>query len=53
MNSDTFVVEEEAPGKVLCRLVTLRFQGSVLHMEVRDVIADSLESYDAEMVREP
>lgn len=53
VNDATFVLEQEAPGKVLSRRVTLDFQGDTLSFEAHDRITDSVDIYNARMVVAP
>jgi len=53
VNDATFVLEQEAPRKVLRRRVTLNFQGDTLSFEVHDRITDSVDSYIASMTEAP
>jgi len=52
-NNDTFIIEQEAPGKVLRRRVTLNFEGDGLNFEIYDRITDSVELYSARMSGAP
>jgi len=51
MNGETFVVEQEAPGKVLRRRATLSFHGDALRFELHDLITNSIDIYNAKMAR--
>ncbi len=53
VNGASFVLEQEAPGKVLCRRVTLNFQGDTLSFETHDRITDSVDIYSARMTEAP
>ena len=53
VNGNTFMLEQEAPGKVLRRGVTMTFKGDTLSFEVHDRITDSVHIYNAKMVGEP
>ncbi len=46
-NDETFILEQEAIGRVLRRRITLNFQGETLSFEVHDRITDSSEIYNA------
>ncbi|MCP4570793.1 MAG: serine hydrolase [bacterium] len=50
LDGETFVLEQEAPGKALRRRATLSFQGDTLTFEIRDEITGSVEIYTADMV---
>jgi len=49
VNGETFVLEQEAPGKVLRRRVTLNFQGDTLSFEAHDRVTDSVDSFSAKL----
>jgi len=49
VNGETFVLEQEAPGKVLRRRLTLIFQGDMLRFEVHDRITDTVDIFSARM----
>ncbi len=53
VNDETFILEQEAPGKVLRRSITLNFQGDTLSFEVHDRITDSVDVYHAKMAEIP
>jgi len=48
-NGESFVLEQEAPGKVLRRRVTLNFQGDTLSFKIHDRVTNSIEVYNARM----
>jgi CubicO group peptidase (beta-lactamase class C family) len=52
-NSETFVLEQEALGKVLRRRATLHFHGDTLSFETHDRITDSIDNYSARMTGAP
>jgi len=49
VNGETFILEQESPGKVLRRRTTLNFQGATLSFEVHDRVTDSVDIYSAKM----
>jgi CubicO group peptidase (beta-lactamase class C family) len=53
VNGETFIVEQEALGKVLRRRVTLTFQGDTLSFEAHDRVTDSVDNYSAKMAAAP
>ena len=53
MSGETFILEQEAPGKVLRRSVTLNFQGHTLSFEAHDRVTDSVDFYSATMAGVP
>ena len=53
VNGETFVLEQELPGKVLRRRVTLSFQGDTLSFEIHDRVTDSVDIYSAKMAAAP
>jgi CubicO group peptidase (beta-lactamase class C family) len=53
VNGETFILEQEAIGKVLRRRVTLDFQGDTLSFEAHDRVNDSVDLYRAKMVGAP
>jgi hypothetical protein len=52
-NGESLTLEQEAPGKVLRRRLTLSFQGDNLSLEAQDRITDSIETYSARMAKAP
>jgi CubicO group peptidase (beta-lactamase class C family) len=53
INGDTFILEQEALGKVLRRRVTLNFEGDTLSFEAHDRVTDSVDIYSAKMAGAP
>lgn len=53
VNDETFVLEQEAPGKVLRRRARLNFHGDTLRFEIHDRISDSIDIFGAKMVGAP
>jgi len=53
VNGETFILEQEAIGKVLRRRITLNFEGDTLSFEVHDRITNSVNIYGAKMVGAP
>jgi CubicO group peptidase (beta-lactamase class C family) len=52
-SGESFILEEEAPGKVVSRRVHMIFHGETLSFEVHDRIADSVETYLARTAEAP
>ena len=52
-NVDTFVIEQEAIGKVLRRRITFNFRGETLNFEVQDKITGLIEHFSATMAGAP
>jgi len=53
VNDETFLLEQEAVGKVLSRRITLNFQGDTLSFEAHDRITDSVDIYSATIAGAP
>jgi CubicO group peptidase (beta-lactamase class C family) len=53
VDRDTFVLEQEALGKVVRRRVTLNFHGDTLNFETHDRVTDAVDVYGATMVGPP
>jgi CubicO group peptidase (beta-lactamase class C family) len=53
IDDDTFVLEQEAIGKVLRRRATLNFQGDALSFEIHDRITDTVDTHSARMTEAP
>jgi CubicO group peptidase (beta-lactamase class C family) len=53
VNDETFILEQEALGKVLRRRATLNFEGDTLSFEVHDRVTDSVDIYSARMAGAP
>ncbi|MDH3216924.1 MAG: beta-lactamase family protein [Candidatus Krumholzibacteria bacterium] len=53
VNGETFILEQEAPGKVLRRRATLTFQGDTLRFEVHDRVTDSVDIFSAKTAGAP
>ena len=53
VNGETFVLEQEALGKVLRRRVTLSFEGDTLSFEIHDRVTGSVDIYSAKMAGIP
>ena len=53
VNGETFILEQEARGKVLRRCVTLSFQGDALSFKVHDLVTDSVDIYYAKVAGIP
>lgn len=53
INGQSLTLEQEAPGKVLRRRITLNFQGDTLNFEAHDQITNSSEVYSAKMAEVP
>jgi CubicO group peptidase (beta-lactamase class C family) len=49
VDGETFVLDQEAPGKVLRRRATLSFQGDTLSFEIHDRVTNSVDVYNARM----
>jgi len=52
-NDDTFILEQEAIGRVLSRRITLSFHGDTLSFESHDRITDTVDTYSATMLDVP
>jgi CubicO group peptidase (beta-lactamase class C family) len=48
-NDETFILDQEAPGKVLRRRATLIFQGDTLSFEIHDRVTNSVDTYSAKI----
>ena len=53
VNGETFIVEQEAFGKVLRRRATLSFAGDTLSFEIHDRVTGSVDIYSAKMATVP
>jgi CubicO group peptidase (beta-lactamase class C family) len=53
VDDETFILEQEALGKVLRRQVTFNFQGDTLSFEVHDRVTNLVNTYNAKMAGAP